>query len=66
MSKIKLPFQKTICIRDIARVSGENKSNVCYSCFGKCHFATTSFDMWMSKGAYDVFTLDVNFLGNDW
>ncbi len=32
----------------------------------KCHYATTSFDLWMSKGKYDVFTLVINFLGVDW
>ncbi len=26
---------------------------------------TTNFDLWMSKGAYDVFALMTNFLGND-
>jgi hypothetical protein len=31
----------------------------------KCHFTTISFDMWMSKGAYNVFALIINFLGND-
>jgi hypothetical protein len=32
----------------------------------KCHFAITSFDMWMSKGTYDGFALIFNCLGNDW
>jgi hypothetical protein len=32
----------------------------------KCHFATTSFDFWISKGAYDVFAFVINFLGKDW
>jgi hypothetical protein len=27
---------------------------------------TTSLDLWMSKGAYDVFALVINFLNNDW
>jgi hypothetical protein len=31
----------------------------------ECHFATTSFDFWTSKGAYDVFGLIINFLGKD-
>jgi hypothetical protein len=26
---------------------------------------TTSFDLWMSKGAHDVFTFVINFLGSD-
>jgi hypothetical protein len=28
-------------------------------------FTIASFDLWMSKGAYDVFALMINFLGND-
>jgi len=31
----------------------------------KCFFAT-SFDLWMSKGAYDIFALVINFLGTKW
>jgi hypothetical protein len=27
---------------------------------------TTSFDFWVSKGAYDVFALMINFLSNYW
>ncbi len=29
----------------------------------KCHFAATSFELWMSKGAYDVFALVFLFFG---
>jgi hypothetical protein len=29
-------------------------------------FAIVGFDIWMSEGAYDVFELMINFLGNDW
>jgi hypothetical protein len=32
----------------------------------ECHFLTTSFDMWMSKARHDIFTLVINFLGDDW
>jgi hypothetical protein len=32
----------------------------------ECHFATTSFDLWMSKVGHDIFTLVINFLGDDW
>jgi endo-1,4-beta-D-glucanase Y len=30
-----------------------------------CFSAIASFDLWMSKGTYDVFALMINFLGND-
>jgi hypothetical protein len=29
-----------------------------------CYFVA-SFDLWMSKGAYDIFALVINFLGAD-
>jgi hypothetical protein len=31
-----------------------------------CSYVTTSFDLWMSKGAHDVFMLIIIFLGSDW
>jgi hypothetical protein len=31
----------------------------------KCHYATTSFDLWMSKVGHDIFALVINFLGDD-
>jgi hypothetical protein len=30
-----------------------------------CIFATTSFDLWMSKGDHDIFALVIKFLGFD-
>ncbi len=32
----------------------------------ECHSITTNFDLWMSKGTYDVFALVINFVSNDW
>ncbi len=32
----------------------------------KCVYTITSFDLWISKMALDVFALVVNFLGEDW
>ncbi len=31
-----------------------------------CNYATTRFDLWLSKGACDVFVLVIIFLGFDW
>jgi hypothetical protein len=28
--------------------------------------ATTCFDLWMSKGTYDIFALVINFLDENW
>jgi hypothetical protein len=32
----------------------------------QCYFATSSFDLWMSKGAHDVFALVISFLNEEW
>jgi hypothetical protein len=32
---------------------------------GDC-ISTTNFDLWMSKGAHDIFVFVINFLGFDW
>jgi hypothetical protein len=31
-----------------------------------CISTTTNFDLWMSKGAHDIFSLIINILGFDW
>jgi hypothetical protein len=31
-----------------------------------CILATCAFDLWMSKGAHDVFVIVVNFLSSKW
>jgi hypothetical protein len=31
----------------------------------KCYVITTKFDLWMSKGTYNVFALVINFLSSD-
>ncbi len=33
---------------------------------GNCIFATTSLDLWNSKGMHDIFTLVINLLGSNW
>ncbi len=32
----------------------------------QCYFATTSFQLWMLKGAHDVFALVISFLNEEW
>jgi len=32
----------------------------------ECYTTITSFDLWMNKGAHDVFALVLNFLGSNW
>jgi hypothetical protein len=58
VSKIEFCFQKVVFTRDIAMVSWEDKSIDL--------FALADYFLQMFKGAYDVFALMINFLGNDW
>ncbi len=32
----------------------------------QCYSTTSSFDLWMSKGAHNVFALVISFLNEDW
>jgi hypothetical protein len=41
------------------------KQNIGPTYFGKLLFVT-SFDLWISNGAYDNFALVIYFLGVDW
>ncbi len=59
MSKIKPPFQKIIFTKDITKVSVESK--FFFTTLAECHSTIVSFDLWMSKGAYDVFELVIKF-----
>jgi hypothetical protein len=44
----------------------EKTNELCvHLALAECHFATMSFNLWMFKGAYDVFALVINFLSND-
>ncbi len=63
-SIVVLPSKKKFT-RDFAWVGGENQKLYVLPCLAKCFFAT-SFDLWMSKGAYDIFALVIHFLGTKW
>jgi len=66
MSKAKFPFQKTIFTRNIKRLVKKTKQLYVLLAFAECHFATTSFDFWIFKGAYNVFGLIINILRKYW
>jgi hypothetical protein len=66
MSKAKFPFRKQFSEETLPRLVEKTKQSYVLFALTKCHFATTSFDFWISKGAYDVFALVIIFLGKDW
>jgi hypothetical protein len=44
----------------------EKKQSCVLPALAYCYFITSSFDLWMSKGAYDIFSLVTSFLGAEW
>jgi hypothetical protein len=64
--KLNFPSKRQFS-QDILQGLVEKKNELyVFPALAKCHYATTNFDLWMSKGAYDVFALVINFLSNDW
>jgi hypothetical protein len=45
--------------------NGKKKETYVLHLLEKYHFIIASFDLWMSKGAYDVFALIIIYLGFD-
>jgi len=66
MSRTKFPFQKKVFIEILPRLMEKTKQLHVLPTLVECHFAIASFDLWMSKGAYEVFALVINFLEKDW
>jgi hypothetical protein len=44
----------------------KNEISICFTKIGRLYIATTSFNLWISKGAHDIFALLINFLGSYW
>ncbi len=59
-------FQKKIHKRFCLSWLKKLNNYMFYHVWQKRIFATTSFDLWMSKGAYDISAFVINFLGRDW
>jgi hypothetical protein len=50
----------------VAHVNGKNKKLYVLLALAKCNYVTTSFDLWVLKGAHNIFALVINFLGVDY
>ncbi len=62
---VQFPFQKLFYVVLPKLVEKIKETYVLPLLYDNC-CATTSFDLWMSKGAHDVFALVISFLGFDW
>jgi hypothetical protein len=44
----------------------KNKEEYVLPKLKQCYYVIASFDLWMSKGAHDVFALVISFLNEEW
>jgi hypothetical protein len=66
MSKDFFHYRRHFSHKILPRLVEKYKEFYVFLALEKYHYANTSFDIWMSKGACDVFALVINFLGSDW
>jgi hypothetical protein len=59
-------FKKIFSNIILSKLVEKNKETYVLPLLNDCSCATTSFDLWMSKGAHDVFILVIKFLGSNW
>jgi hypothetical protein len=62
VSKGCFTFYDFFCKRNFVGVGGKTKQLCMLLALAYCYFVT-SFDLWMSKGAYNFFALVINFGG---
>jgi hypothetical protein len=65
-SRVVFPFRKQNFQEILPDLEEKMKQIYVLPKLTNCIFATTSFGLWMSKGAHDIFVLVINFLGFDW
>jgi hypothetical protein len=64
--KLNFPSRRQFSQDILSRLVEKTNELYVLPTLADCHSTTTSFDLWMSKGAYDVFALVINFLNYDW
>jgi hypothetical protein len=62
--KLNFPFKRQFSQEILLGLVEKTKSTICSSCID-FFFLIIRFDLWMSKGDYDVFALMINFLSID-
>jgi len=65
VSKDFFQYKRHFSHKILPRLVKKSKEFYVFLALEKYHCATISFDIWMSKEAYDVFALVINFLGSD-
>jgi len=62
--KVVLPFRKPFSRKFWSKLIEKIKQLYVLLALANCYYVT-SFDLWMSKGAYDIYALVIKFLGFD-
>jgi hypothetical protein len=57
--------QKNVFTKSFTWFGEEDEIGVCFAKIERMLFIISNFDLWMSKGAHDVFALVISFLGMD-
>jgi hypothetical protein len=60
------PSRKQFSQDILPRLVEKTSQQHVFLALANCFSIIISFDLWMSKRAYDAFALVINFLGNDW
>jgi hypothetical protein len=61
-----IPFSKKISHNILLDLVGKTNQTYVFPLLNECYCVTGSFDLWMSKGAHDVFALVINFFECNW
>ncbi len=64
--KLNFPSKRQFSLKLFPRLIEKKSQQYVILALVACFSTTTSFDIWMSKGTYDVFALVIIFLNNDW
>jgi hypothetical protein len=64
--RLVFPSRKTFVDDVLSRLVEKTMFTYVHPTLINCISATCTFDLWMSKGAHDVFVIVVNFLSNKW
>ncbi len=65
-SKVVFPPSKMFSQEVVVDLVEKTKQEYVLPKLKQCYSTTTSFDLCMSKGAHDVFTLVISFLSEKW
>jgi len=64
--KLNFPSKKQFSQEILPRLVEKTSQQYVHPALANSFSTTDSFDLWISKGTYDVFALMINFFSNDW